>query len=65
MPPVGLTAQPRGYSGLVSSILSKECFPMGLQDKIANRARVLKSKAKEAAGKITNDPLLEVEGKLD
>ena len=38
---------------------------MGLQDKIANRAQVLKGKAKEAAGKIFDDPLLEVEGKLD
>jgi uncharacterized protein YjbJ (UPF0337 family) len=38
---------------------------MGLQDKIANRAQVLEGKAKEAAGKIFDNPLLEVEGKLD
>lgn len=37
---------------------------MGLQDKVANRAEVLKGKAKEAAGKITGNPRLEVEGKL-
>ena len=36
-----------------------------MQDKIANRAEVLKGKAKEAAGKITGNPRLEVEGKLD
>lgn len=38
---------------------------MGLQDKITNKAEVLKGKAKEAAAKITNDPGLEAEGKLD
>ena len=38
---------------------------MGLQDKVANRAQVLKGKAKEAAGKITDNPRLVVEGKLD
>ncbi|HEX5347160.1 MAG TPA: CsbD family protein [Pseudonocardiaceae bacterium] len=38
---------------------------MGLQDKVGNRAEVLKGKAKEAAGKITGNPRLEVEGKLD
>ena len=38
---------------------------MGLQDKIANQAQVLKGKAREAAGKITDNPLLEVEGRLD
>jgi uncharacterized protein YjbJ (UPF0337 family) len=38
---------------------------MGLQDKITNKAEVLKGKAKEAAAKITNDPELEAEGKLD
>ncbi len=38
---------------------------MGLQGKVANRAEVLKGKAKEAAGKITGNPRLEVEGKLD
>ena len=38
---------------------------MGLQDKAANRAEVLKGKAKEAAGKITGNPRLEVEGRLE
>jgi uncharacterized protein YjbJ (UPF0337 family) len=38
---------------------------MGWQDKITNKVEVLKGKAKEAAGKITHDPELEVEGKLD
>ncbi|HEY3690593.1 MAG TPA: CsbD family protein [Pseudonocardiaceae bacterium] len=38
---------------------------MGLQDKAANRAEVLKGKVKEAAGKITGDPRLEVEGRLE
>jgi uncharacterized protein YjbJ (UPF0337 family) len=38
---------------------------MGLQDKAANRAEVLKGKAKEAAGKITGSPRLEVEGRLE
>lgn len=38
---------------------------MGLQDKIANQAQVLKGKGKEAAGKITDNPRLVVEGKLD
>jgi uncharacterized protein YjbJ (UPF0337 family) len=38
---------------------------MGLPDKIANRVQVLKGKAKEAAGKMTNDPGLAVDGILD
>jgi uncharacterized protein YjbJ (UPF0337 family) len=38
---------------------------MGLQGKIANKAEVLKGKVKEAAGRITGNPLLEVEGRLD
>ncbi|MGH3547067.1 MAG: CsbD family protein [Pseudonocardiaceae bacterium] len=38
---------------------------MSFQDKVANSAEVLKGKAKEAAGKITGNPRLEVEGKLD
>lgn len=38
---------------------------MSLQDKIADKAQVLTGKVKEAAGKITNDPALEVEGKVD
>ncbi|MGH3783397.1 MAG: CsbD family protein [Pseudonocardiaceae bacterium] len=36
-----------------------------MKDKVANRAEVLKGKAKEAAGKIAGNPRLEVEGKLD
>ncbi|HZE01680.1 MAG TPA: CsbD family protein [Pseudonocardiaceae bacterium] len=36
-----------------------------MQDKITDRAQVLAGRAKEAAGKITDNPLLEVEGKLD
>ena len=38
---------------------------MGLQDKIANRVQVLRGKAKEAAGKISHDPGLAVDGKLE
>ena len=38
---------------------------MGLPDKIANRVQVLKGKAKEAAGKIANDPGLAADGKAD
>jgi uncharacterized protein YjbJ (UPF0337 family) len=38
---------------------------MSLQDKIANKAQVLKGKVKETAGKITRDPELEGEGKLE
>ena len=38
---------------------------MGLPDKIANRVQVLKGKAKEAAGRMANDPGLAVEGRLD
>jgi uncharacterized protein YjbJ (UPF0337 family) len=37
---------------------------MGLQDKIASKAEVLRGKVKEAAGRITGNPLLEVEGRL-
>jgi uncharacterized protein YjbJ (UPF0337 family) len=38
---------------------------MSFQDKIANTAEVLKGKAKEATGKVTGNPRLEVEGKVD
>lgn len=38
---------------------------MSLQGKIANKAEVLKGKVKEAAGRITGNPLMEVEGRLD
>lgn len=38
---------------------------MGTGDKIDNKAEVLKGKAKEAAGRVTDDPELEAEGKVD
>lgn len=38
---------------------------MGLQDKIANRAQILRGKAKEAAGKISDNPAMAVDGKLE
>ncbi len=38
---------------------------MGLPDKIANTVQFLKGRAKEAAGKISNDPGLTIEGKLE
>jgi uncharacterized protein YjbJ (UPF0337 family) len=38
---------------------------MSLQGKVASQAEVLKGKAKEAAGKITDNPRLVAEGKLD
>ena len=38
---------------------------MSLQDKITNKAEVVKGKVKEAAGKLSHDPELEVEGKAD
>jgi uncharacterized protein YjbJ (UPF0337 family) len=38
---------------------------MGLQNKIANRVQVLRGKAKEAAGRISNNPGLAVDGKLE
>lgn len=38
---------------------------MGLQEKIANRVQVLKGKAKQAAGKVVNNPGLAVDGKLE
>jgi uncharacterized protein YjbJ (UPF0337 family) len=38
---------------------------MSFQDKVANSAEVLKGKVKEAAGKVTGSPRLEVEGKVD
>jgi uncharacterized protein YjbJ (UPF0337 family) len=38
---------------------------MGLPDKIANTVQILKGRAKEAAGKISNDPGLAIEGKLE
>ncbi|HET9258101.1 MAG TPA: CsbD family protein [Pseudonocardiaceae bacterium] len=38
---------------------------MAMQHKIANAARVLKGKVKEAAGRATRSPRLVIEGKLD
>lgn len=38
---------------------------MGLDDKISNKAEDLKGKGKEAAGKATDNPRLEGEGKGD
>jgi uncharacterized protein YjbJ (UPF0337 family) len=43
----------------------KEVLLMGLADKARNKVQVLKGKTKEAAGKITRNPELEVKGKLD
>ncbi|MDQ2882387.1 MAG: CsbD family protein [Actinomycetota bacterium] len=38
---------------------------MGTGDKIENEAEVLKGKVKEGAGRVTDDPALEAEGKGD
>lgn len=38
---------------------------MGLPDKIANTIQILKGRAKEAAGKMSNDPGLAMEGRFD
>ncbi len=38
---------------------------MGLMDKAKDKAQVLKGHAKETAGKATDDPALEAEGKGD
>jgi uncharacterized protein YjbJ (UPF0337 family) len=38
---------------------------MGLDDKIGNKAEELKGQVKEGAGKATDDPELEAEGKGD
>ena len=38
---------------------------MGLDDKIKNTAQDLTGKAKEAAGKLTDNEKLEAEGKVD
>ena len=38
---------------------------MGLDDKIDNAAQDAKGKAKEAAGKATDDERMEAEGKVD
>ena len=38
---------------------------MGLDDKMEHKGEELKGKAKEAAGKVTDDEDLEAEGKVD
>lgn len=38
---------------------------MGTGDKIRDKTEVLKGKVKEAAGRVTGDPVLEAEGKGD
>ena len=38
---------------------------MGLDDKIDNKAEQLEGKVKEGAGRATNDPELEAEGRAD
>lgn len=38
---------------------------MGIDDKAQNKAEELSGKAKEAAGKLTDDEQLEAEGKAD
>jgi uncharacterized protein YjbJ (UPF0337 family) len=53
---------PRDAPGLAQM---ERWLVMSLQDKIANKAQVLKGKVKETAGKITRDPELEGEGKLE
>ena len=56
-----------GYSlsGLSPKARGKECLAMGLPDKIANTIQIVKGRAKEAAGKMSNDPGLAMEGKFD
>ncbi|MGH3673749.1 MAG: CsbD family protein [Pseudonocardiaceae bacterium] len=43
----------------------QEALAVGTGDKIDNKAEVFKGRAKEAAGRVTNDPVLEAEGKGD
>lgn len=38
---------------------------MGMDDKISNKAEELKGHTKETTGRVTNDPELETEGKVD
>ena len=38
---------------------------MGIADKFGNAAEDTKGQAKEAAGKLTDDPQLEADGKMD
>ncbi len=38
---------------------------MGLDDKVSNKGEELKGKAKEGAGRATDDPDLEAEGRAD
>jgi uncharacterized protein YjbJ (UPF0337 family) len=47
-----------------TQLIGKERSAVTLQDKIANKARVLKGKAKEAVGRATRNPELEMKGRL-
>lgn len=38
---------------------------MGFEDKVSNKAEALKGRSKEAAGRATDDPELEADGRLD
>ena len=38
---------------------------MGFDDKVSNKAEELKGKGKETGGRVTDDPELEAEGKVD
>jgi uncharacterized protein YjbJ (UPF0337 family) len=51
-------------TNLFIAVLSKENV-MGLDDKTKNKAEELKGKGKETAGRATDDPELEAEGKTD
>lgn len=43
----------------------RKALAVGIGDKIANQAEVLKGKVKESAGRATHDPELEAEGRGD
>lgn len=43
----------------------RKALAVGIGDKIDNQAEVLKGKVKETAGRATDDPQLEVEGRGD
>lgn len=51
--------------GLPAWSNDRKALAVGTGDKIDNQAEVLKGKAKEAAGRATDDPELEVEGQAD
>lgn len=38
---------------------------MGFEDKVSNKVEALKGRSKEAAGRATDDPELEADGRLD